>query len=140
MLKGTSTTSVFLDSLSQRMPAGNFLVSVAFPLFHFLHVFLLGHTFAPQWRGSRGRPLPVAGGGSPKLREKAIKNGSLFLWRNANHINRKLFGVSIPRNVFFYTLRFPETWHLLFSMTERRRAKCMLQGTRLSALRPFWEH
>ena len=69
MLKGTSTTSVFLDSLSQRMPAGNFLVSVAFPLFHFLHVFLLGHTFAPQWRGSRGRPLPVAGGGSPKLRE-----------------------------------------------------------------------
>ena len=129
MLKATATTSVPLDSLSQRMPAGNFLVSAAFQLFHFLHVFLLGHTFAPQWRGSRGRPLPVAGGGSPKLREirsawreqsegqcttifrggqfnpsisvmeKAIKNGSLFLWRNANHI---LIGS-------FLAFRFPET-------------------------------
>jgi len=44
MLKATATTSVPLDSLSQRMPAGNFLVSADFQLFHFLHVFLLGHT------------------------------------------------------------------------------------------------
>lgn len=44
MLKATATTSVPLDSLSQRMPAGNFLVSAVFQLFHFLHVFLLGHT------------------------------------------------------------------------------------------------
>ena len=44
MLKATATTSVPLDSLSQRMPAGNFLVSADFLLFHFLHVFLLGHT------------------------------------------------------------------------------------------------
>ena len=44
MLKATATASVPLDSLSQRMPAGNFLVSAVFQLFHFLHVFLLGHT------------------------------------------------------------------------------------------------
>ena len=44
MLKTTSTASVPLDSLSQRMPAGNFLVSAGFQPFHFLHVFLLGHT------------------------------------------------------------------------------------------------
>ena len=44
MLKATATVSVPLDSLSQRMPAGNFLVSAVFQLFHFLHVFLLGHT------------------------------------------------------------------------------------------------
>ena len=44
MLKATATASVLLDSLSQRMPAGNFLVSAVFQLFHFLHVFLLGHT------------------------------------------------------------------------------------------------
>ena len=44
MLKAVATASVPLDSLSQRMPAGNFLVSVIFQLFHFLHVFLLGHT------------------------------------------------------------------------------------------------
>ena len=69
MLKATATALVPLDGLSQRMPVGNFLASAVFQLFHFLHVFLLGHTFAPRWRGSRGRPLPVAGGGSPKLRE-----------------------------------------------------------------------
>ena len=44
MLKATATASVPLDSLSQRMPAGNFLVPAVFQLFHFLHVFLLGHT------------------------------------------------------------------------------------------------
>ena len=44
MLKATATASVPLDSLSQRMPAGNFLVPADFQLFHFLHVFLLGHT------------------------------------------------------------------------------------------------
>ena len=44
MLKATATASVPLDSLSQRMPAGNFLVFAVFQLFHFLNVFLLGHT------------------------------------------------------------------------------------------------
>ena len=44
MLKATATASVPLDSLSQRMPAGNFLVSAVFQLFHFLHAFLSGHT------------------------------------------------------------------------------------------------
>ena len=44
MLKATTAASVSLDSLSQRMSAGNFLVFAVFQLFHFLHVFLLGHT------------------------------------------------------------------------------------------------
>ena len=44
MLKAAAIASVPLDSLSQRMSAGNFLVSADFQLFHFLHVFLLGHT------------------------------------------------------------------------------------------------
>ena len=44
MLKATTTASVSLDSLSQRMSARNFLVFAVFQLFHFLHVFLLGHT------------------------------------------------------------------------------------------------
>ena len=43
MLKATTAASVSLDSLSQRMSAGNFLVFAVFQLFH-LHVFLLGHT------------------------------------------------------------------------------------------------
>ena len=44
MLKATTAASVSLDSLSQRMSAGNFLVFAVFQLSHFLHVFLLGHT------------------------------------------------------------------------------------------------
>ena len=35
MLKATATASVPLDSLSQRMPAGNFLVSAGFSYFIF---------------------------------------------------------------------------------------------------------
>ena len=45
MLKDASTTSVYLDSLSQRMPAVNFLAYADFPLFHLSHVFLFGHTY-----------------------------------------------------------------------------------------------
>ena len=45
MLKDASTTSVFLDTLSQRMPAVNFLAYADFPLFHLSHVFLFGHTY-----------------------------------------------------------------------------------------------
>ena len=44
MLKATATALVPLDGLSQRMPVGTFLASTVFQLFHFLHVFLLGHT------------------------------------------------------------------------------------------------
>ena len=91
MPKATPTASVSLDSLSQRMPAENFLVSAVFQLFHFLHAFLLGHTLT----------------GSKFLLLFSIKSKEERLCFAVKVLNWRTSHLHQPPMIFLYLLRCP---------------------------------